>query len=64
MAETVSDAVKFVEQGHVRIGPQVITDPAFLVTRNMEDYLTWVDQSKIKRTTLKYRNAIDDFDLM
>lgn len=33
MAETVSAAVKFVEQGHVRVGPDTITDPAFLVTR-------------------------------
>jgi U3 small nucleolar ribonucleoprotein protein IMP3 len=33
MAESVSAAVKFVEQGHVRVGPDAITDPAFLVTR-------------------------------
>lgn len=33
MAETVSAAVKFIEQGHVRVGPDTITDPAFLVTR-------------------------------
>lgn len=26
-------AVKFIEQGHVRVGPDTITDPAFLVTR-------------------------------
>lgn len=64
MASSVSEGTKFVEQGHVRVGPQVITDPAFLVTRNMEDFLTWVDSSKIKRNILKYRNEIDDFDLM
>lgn len=33
MAETVSAANKFVEQGHVRVGTEVVTDPAFLVTR-------------------------------
>lgn len=33
MAETVSAAVKFIEQGHVRVGPDTITDPAYLVTR-------------------------------
>lgn len=33
MAETVQAAIKFIEQGHVRVGPQVVTDPAFLVTR-------------------------------
>ncbi|CCE87276.1 Piso0_005822 [Millerozyma farinosa CBS 7064] len=63
MAETLSSAVKFIEQGHVRVGPDVITDPAFLVTRNMEDYLTWVDTSKIKRNILKYKNKIDDYEL-
>ncbi|CAM9019591.1 unnamed protein product [Wickerhamomyces anomalus] len=63
MAQSIKDAVTFVEQGHVRVGPNVITDPAFLVTRQMEDYLTWVDDSKIKENVLKYRNKIDDFDL-
>lgn len=64
MAPTVAEATKFVEQGHVRVGPQVVTDPSFLVTKNMEDFLTWVDSSKIKRNVLKYKNQIDDFDLM
>ncbi|KAF2765275.1 U3 small nucleolar ribonucleoprotein imp3 [Teratosphaeria nubilosa] len=64
MAETVSAANKFVEQGHVRVGTEVITDPAFLVTRNMEDYTTWVDSSKIKRNIMKYRDKLDDFELL
>jgi len=33
MCENVPAAVKFIEQGHVRVGPEVVTDPAFLVTR-------------------------------
>uniref|UniRef100_A0A1X7VAG4 RNA-binding S4 domain-containing protein n=1 Tax=Amphimedon queenslandica TaxID=400682 RepID=A0A1X7VAG4_AMPQE len=33
MAQRVSDAVRFVEQGHVRVGPEIVTDPAYLVTR-------------------------------
>lgn len=33
MAQHLPAAVKFVEQGHVRIGPDIINDPAFLVTR-------------------------------
>ncbi|MCJ1295509.1 Small subunit (SSU) processome component [Xylographa carneopallida] len=64
MADTVQAANKFIEQGHVRAGPEVITDPAFLVTRNMEDLITWVDSSKIKRNILKYRDKLDDFDLL
>ena len=64
MAENVTAAVRFVEQGHVRVGTEVVTDPAFLVTRNMEDFVTWVDSSKVKRNILKYREKLDDFDLL
>lgn len=35
MAEHVSTANRFVEQGHVRVGTEVVTDPAFLVTRSV-----------------------------
>jgi len=48
MAQTVKAAAMLIEQGHVRVGPEVVTDPAYLVTRNMEDFVTWVDSSKIK----------------
>lgn len=64
MAEKIEDANRFVQQGHVRVGNKVITDPAYLVDRNMEDYLTWVDGSKIKKNVLKYKNKLDDFDLV
>lgn len=33
MAETLREAATFIEQGHVRVGPTTVTDPAFLVTR-------------------------------
>ncbi|KAI0938964.1 Small subunit (SSU) processome component [Taiwanofungus camphoratus] len=58
MAETVSAAVKFIEQGHVRVGPDMITDPAYLVTRHMEDFITWVDTSKLKRTVMRYNDEV------
>ncbi|CZT41173.1 probable IMP3 (component of the U3 small nucleolar ribonucleoprotein) [Rhynchosporium secalis] len=64
MAETVQAATKIIEQGHVRVGTETITDTAFLVTRSMEDFVTWVDGSKIKRNILKYREKLDDFDLL
>jgi len=64
MAETMRSAVTFIEQGHVRVGPNVVTDPSTLVTRSMEDFVTWVDSSKIKRTVLKYNDQLDDFDLL
>ena len=48
----------------VRVGPTTMTDPAFLVSRTMEDYVTWVDTSKIKRHVAKYNDKLDDFDLL
>ena len=48
-------------QGHVRIGPETVTEPAFLVTRSMEDFVTWVDTSKIKRKISAYNEQLDDF---
>lgn len=64
MTEHIKGATELIEQGHVRVGPQVVTDPAYLVTRNMEDFVTWVDDSKIKRNIMKYRDEVDDFDLL
>lgn len=74
-----SQAVTYVEQGHVRVGPDTINDPAFLVTRfvpslsynqikrlltirrqhrNMEDFVTWVDTSKLKRHVARYNVSL------
>lgn len=64
MAENLRSAVTWIEQGQVRVGPDVVTDPAFLVSRRMEDYVTWVDQSKIRRSVQKYNDRLDDFDLL
>ncbi|CAG8499492.1 1129_t:CDS:2 [Paraglomus brasilianum] len=64
MAETVKEAITFVEQGHVRVGPETITDPAYLVTRNLEDFITWVDTSKIKRKIMTYNDQLDDYDFL
>jgi U3 small nucleolar ribonucleoprotein protein IMP3 len=64
MAETVKLAVTLIEQGHIRVGPNVVTDPSFLVSRALEDFVTWVDSSKIKRAVVKYNGKLDDFDLL
>lgn len=64
MSENLKEATTFIEQGHIRVGPNVVTDPAFLVTRTFEDYVTWVDSSKIKKTIMRYNDKLDDFDLL
>ena len=52
-----------VESGHVRVGPDTVLDPAFLVPRNMEDFVTWVDTSKIRQKMLDYKDLRDDYDI-
>eukprot|EP00892_Ulva_mutabilis_P011852 jgi/Ulvmu1/9039/UM005_0131.1 len=64
MSENLREACTFIEQGHVRVGPDTVTDPAFLVTRDMEDFVTWTDTSKIKRKVMKYNDKLDDYDLL
>jgi len=50
--------------GHIRVGPNVVTDPAFLVTKNMEDFVQWTDTSKIRKKILTYNDKFDDFDFL
>jgi U3 small nucleolar ribonucleoprotein protein IMP3 len=64
MCENLREACTFIEQGHVRVGPDTVTDPAYHVPRAMEDYVTWVDTSKIKRKVMAYNDKLDDYDLL
>ncbi|KAG1655085.1 hypothetical protein FOA52_004225 [Chlamydomonas sp. UWO 241] len=64
MAETLKEACTFIEQGHVRVGTETVSEPAFHVTKAMEDFVTWVDTSKIKRKVLMYNDKLDDYDLL
>ncbi|EFX02702.1 u3 small nucleolar ribonucleoprotein protein imp3 [Grosmannia clavigera kw1407] len=64
MADTIQAATVMIEQGHVRVGTETVTDPAFLVTRNLEDFVTWTVGSKIKRHIMQYRDELDDYELL
>ncbi|XP_043266510.1 U3 small nucleolar ribonucleoprotein protein IMP3 [Venturia canescens] len=64
MSQGVKMATQLIEQGHVRVGTEVIKDPAFLVTRNLEDFITWTDTSAIKKHVLEYNGSRDDYDML
>lgn len=64
MSENIKNASTLVEHGHVRVGAEVVKDPAFLITRTMEDFVTWVDSSKIRQHVLEYNDMKDDYELM
>ena len=63
MAETLQEAVTMIEQGHIRVGTETITDPAYHVSRSMEDYVNWVHTSTYRKKVLQYNNKYDDFDI-
>lgn len=58
MSEIIKNATDLIEQGHVRVGTEVVKDPAFLVSRTLEDFVTWVDSSKIRRHVMEYNNMV------
>jgi len=64
MTQNIADATRFIQHGHVRVGVELVKDPAFLVTRNMEDFVTWVNSSKIKQHIMEYSGQRDDFEMM
>ena len=63
MAENIKEAIEFIEQGHIRIGPERCTNAQIHVTRDMQDHVTWAEGSKIKRKVREFRDEADDFEL-
>lgn len=55
----LSTAVKYVEHGHVRVGPKTVRDPASFITPDQEDYITW--DETFKRKIEDYRGEQDDY---
>ena len=53
-------ASMYVRHGHVRVGPHIVRDPAFLVTRDQEDFLTWTES--FKKKIQEYNNEVDDYE--
>ncbi|KAL0489727.1 U3 small nucleolar ribonucleoprotein IMP3 [Acrasis kona] len=63
-AETVTYANDYIRHGHVRIGPNVVNDPAFLVPRNLEDFITWTNDSSIKKTIKNFNEDYDAYEML
>ncbi|XP_015260072.1 PREDICTED: U3 small nucleolar ribonucleoprotein protein IMP3 [Cyprinodon variegatus] len=64
MAQNLKTAITFIEQGRILLTKLIIWDFNLLFFRNMEDFVTWVDSSKIKQHVLNYNDERDDFDLI
>ena len=60
--ESIKQAITYIEQGQIQLGTDVVYNPALMVTRSMEDHISWVNKSKIKRKIDTYNDNIDDYD--
>lgn len=63
-ADGLSKAISYIKQGEIRIGPDVVTNPALHITRDMEDHITWAEGSKMRRHIKEFANEADDFELL
>ncbi|KAH0576546.1 U3 small nucleolar ribonucleoprotein IMP3 [Spironucleus salmonicida] len=63
MADTTEIGGQYIDHGHVRVGPTIITDVNFHVAKGMEDFITWRNDSSIRKKIMKYNDEIDDYEL-
>lgn len=64
LAETVNSANEYITHGHIRVGPEIVKDPAFIVSRGLEDFITWSNTSKIKHTIKRFNEEYDDYEML
>ncbi len=61
MVQTFTHADEFVQHGHVRVGTKIISDTSTLISRAMEEFVTWSETSKIKRKIEQFNEEMDDY---
>lgn len=61
MCPDIKTAATFTEQGHVVLGTKTTRDPGVLVSRAMSDFITWSDNSKVKRKIAEFNGEDDDY---
>lgn len=54
-------ASDMIEHGHVRVGVTQVRDPAYLVPRALEPFVTWVDSSKIRKHVENFAAQAEDY---
>lgn len=63
MIENLRDAVKFVEQGHVKVGNTRVNNCSVLVSRGMDNFIEWMDGSKLRRRIREFNDEVDDYEV-
>lgn len=61
LVQKIADADKLVQQGHVRVGSRTISESSTLISRSMEEFVTWTDRSKIRQKIDEFNGEQDDY---
>lgn len=62
MAPNCKIAAETIHHGHIRVGTTQVRDPAFLVPRSSEDFVTWMPGSKIRQHVDTFNAQRDDYE--
>lgn len=61
LVQTFTHGDEFVQHGHVRVGTKRVSDTTVLVPRGLEEYVGWVEGSKIKRKVDEFNGELDEY---
>lgn len=60
LANSIVEAKKIIFAGHIKLGNKRINND-ILISKNMENFISWDDNSKIKRCIDRFNNELDDY---
>ena len=60
--ETLKESESLIRGGHIIVGNKMVKDPEMLISRNLEDYISWKEDSKIRQKIDRFKNNIDDYN--
>lgn len=61
MVQTFVHADEFVQHGHIRLGTKIVNDTCTLISRAMEEFISWNEASKIKKKIDDFNEERDDY---
>lgn len=64
LVEKFVHADEFVQHGHIRVGTRIVNDTSVIISRAMEEFVTWSDTSKIKMKINEFNDERDDYQYL
>jgi len=62
---SIQKGIDLIKRGHIRVGPHIVTDPGFHVTRALQGCVFRPNESKkIDPKMISHGNSIDDYELI